>query len=267
HLALGSLKKMNTQAIAATLSSSLTRLVSLEFGHIEPDTVQTVCDMLKSIPNGQLRDVTLSSPRQSILQVLGEHHSRGLERLRLGDVRESEHGGYLPILAGCVRLRSLRVQTKCLSQAVYIDLRTIIGQPWVCLDLEELILPLRLVHPCRSARLIDQAQAEKEELAPGDYEPKQVEMVFMRRLGSLTRLRRLDLHNHRDRYNYQLHGDLGPPQDMLWRLPCGLHMLSGLNRLQDLHLGHRQFCMNLAEFEWIKTHWTSLERLVCYDLR
>ncbi|KAG0229585.1 hypothetical protein BGW42_001464 [Actinomortierella wolfii] len=267
HLALGSLKRLSVKAIADALCLSLSKLSSLEFGRIELDTVNVVCDILQTIPNGQLRSVTISNPRLNILGALGEHHSHGLERLCLYEMRESEQNGFVPIFARCTRLKSLSVQTKNLSQAVYIDIRSIIGQPWVCVDLEELAMPLRLVHPCRSSHLINQAQAEKEELAPGDYEPKQVEMVFMRRLGSLTKLRSLDLRNHRDRSNYQQYGDLGPPQDMLWRLRCGLIMLSGLGRLQDLHLGHRQFCMNTAEFEWMKEHWTGLKRLTCYDLK
>ncbi|KAF9970332.1 hypothetical protein BGZ73_006967 [Actinomortierella ambigua] len=162
------------------------------------------------------------------------------------------------ILTQCTSLRTLNVDLVKYDSGL-IDLRHLIGEPWKCTMLEELVLPITLDRRHQETSLEDIAADEKEGLAKTSEMTKwqKAEAVFMKRLGSLTRLRRF-VQKRPIWYKAK------PSPDISWQLTGGLGHLQHLDRLETLKLDFHEYVQGIPEFQWMKQHFKSMSTLVIW---
>ncbi|KAF9968907.1 hypothetical protein BGZ73_009052, partial [Actinomortierella ambigua] len=160
------------------------------------------------------------------------------------------------LLAQCPGLRTLKVDLYVYNHYL-IDIRDLIREAWKCTLLEELVLPISLDRWTIYASLKAVAADEKASLAKTSKmtEWQQAEAVFMKRLGSLTRLRRLELKS-------RIHPWSKPSSELSLQLTAGFSHLQHLNRLETLKLVFQEYPQGIHEFQWMKQHFKSLSTLV-----
>ncbi|KAG0252513.1 hypothetical protein DFQ27_008025 [Actinomortierella ambigua] len=187
------------------------------------------------------------------------------------------------ILASCPRLCELTITTK---SNMAIDIRHLIAKPWVCNEMHALELPVTLQHMTQDHRLFRHAVAEKHQAAAEaeaeakaatpppspssppsgenyQYRPsvpleewEKCQVVWMKRLGQLDRLRLLNL----DSYNSTR--DVDFEMAMTWTLNLGLKHLKNLTSLEDLILPKGPYFQGLPEWKFMKQHWPKLRSFV-----
>ncbi|KAF9157757.1 hypothetical protein DFQ26_008400 [Actinomortierella ambigua] len=239
--------------------------------------------LLRVLAYQQILTLALDNTSAGAFQAIAETHSHRLQHLVVSCHNVPET--LLIILAECVGLKTLRVVDGWVEPGLSkpplgvcitttrscdpIDLRALITRPWVCVDLEELEMPVALDR--HSADIVsdlvilptmttmemtpDGSDAGSSCTKPGVSEWQQVERLFMKRLAALTQLRRLILPN------WEWEG-VKTVADMSWRIPTGLKQLKNLKRLEVLDVSGRQYVQGIPEFRWMKANWTSLTKLV-----
>ncbi|KAF9978843.1 hypothetical protein BGZ73_000114 [Actinomortierella ambigua] len=246
------------ESALAMLRAHVYQLKSIELVCPVPDSTSPSF-ILKALSKNPLHTIKVQSPNHDILHIIGRVYSLKVEHIVLSGLSTQATQDIIKILGNCQALRTLRVE---MEGRKYVDVRALLGEPWVCQRLESLSMPLALIHRCRDDWLLSNARAEKAELDPECKlsEWLQTENVFMRRLGGLTQLRLLHLSSLN-------RGQAAKIASLSWRFEGGLHHLAGLTQLQVLHLGEGQLAQGRREVRWMRNHWRSLQRLVVHQLK
>ncbi|KAG0252795.1 hypothetical protein DFQ27_007854 [Actinomortierella ambigua] len=237
----------NAHSITDVLPSGVfSRLTSLSFHDSEAWP-----GLLAALPPHQLRNLSIYCIYMSKLLDILECQYMSLEHLDLSCSITCECS--MAIFTKCVALKTLKLN---IPEDQLDDLRFIIFQPWGCTLLEELEFPLMLSRSFTGSPLQKLAALMKTEVpAVTDgamldrlVDWGQAQDIFMERLGTLTRLRRLVL-SKTSAY-------------ISWRLDSGLSRLQNLDRLEVLHLGRQQYFQGVDELQWMKRNFPRLLKLV-----
>ncbi|KAF9970331.1 hypothetical protein BGZ73_006966 [Actinomortierella ambigua] len=214
--------------------------------------------ILEALRSQTVRNIRIEVLGDGTFLSIAQYHAHHVAHLYLTTLGP-EGSSLSVILAQCPGLRTLKVDLVWFGVGL-IDIRHLIGEPWKCTLLEELELPITLDRRCKEASLKNIAADEKEDLAKTSkmVEWQQAEAVFMKRLGSLTRLRRLNLHGRFDRKS--------KPSEMSWQLKTGLGHLQHLDRLETLILVFQKYFQGIPEFQWMKQHFKSLSTLKVHNM-
>ncbi|KAF9346619.1 hypothetical protein BGX34_003767, partial [Mortierella sp. NVP85] len=291
HVAFHSLESLQVNSIAGsqfsqatpTLRDTLSRLTDLHIQCLKGDPklqeshAPFLLVLLGAIPPHQLRKVRLNAMETKCIGLLIEQQHQSLESLNVVISRGHE-GALGDILATCRKLKSLDFEAE-----PKVDIRTLTDpqRPWVCTELEVFEGYFGLYPPppplasnanndAERSGLMDEETGEKGTISnpvtSDQVDP--VENLFMRRLGQLTKLRRLvqcwDSFGH----VFGDYPDYVEEETMAWALSSGLRHLVNLTNLQwieflDLNLPAG---IGIPELVFIKQHWPSLEGLSCYNM-
>lgn len=236
--------------LATMASHPLYSLCTLKLRYY--DGMPKIKSILAAFPPHQLHDVSLLGVEANDVQQLVECQHKSLMAIDIHSIRWWPYQEVLTLLASCPLLKTITVTTNSV-----VDIRYLISRPWICSNLEVFEIALGLDRASADLELLSHASVEKEEVAPGRDECEQAEMVFLKQLGQLTKLRDLTFnHCHQDSKE--------PAQSCLtWRLSRGLGSLAGLSQLERLQLGRGPFLPGIAEVEFMKAHWQNLWQLGC----
>ncbi|KAF9944632.1 hypothetical protein BGZ70_004476 [Mortierella alpina] len=213
-------------------------------------------DILFSVLSQQVREVEIEDPYPDMVVALYGRQSQTLERVRLSNVPNPI--GFVGFLVHCPKLKQVEVS---MSGQGYADLRYLIASPWVCLDLEVLdVKSLGLSKEISFSDLgaplpewiLELAADEKNEDAPGRPEWEQAQIVFMKRLGEMSKLRKLNI------------GDT--ESSLTWSLSTGFAYLAELSALEEFNLGARSKVDSIAELEFMKDCWPNLQKMISAEL-
>ncbi|KAK3827096.1 MAG: hypothetical protein JOS17DRAFT_791869 [Linnemannia elongata] len=213
-------------------------------------------DILFSVLPQQLREVEIEDPYPDMVVALYERQGQTLERIRLSNVPDPI--GFAGFLVLCPKLKQVEVS---MSGQGYADLRYLIASPWACLDLEVLdVKSLGLSKEVPSSDpgatlpewIFGLAADEKNEDAPGCPEWEQAQIVFMKRLGEMSKLRKLKI------------GDA--ESSLTWSLSTGFAYLAELSALEEADLGARSKVDSIAELEFMKDCWPNLQKMASAEL-
>ncbi|KAF9159790.1 hypothetical protein DFQ26_006176 [Actinomortierella ambigua] len=215
------------------------------------------------------------------------HSPLHLERLEINQV-DCRVINPMQILARCAALKSFIINP---DDSAPLDIRSVIEQPWACVHLEALHMPLMLrrkpidVYYDYGTELASEEDEDVEEEVEedegedveedGDVEEDEeddeeerfldeigapsrsslhAEMVFMVRLSTLTRLRWLRVRPwYPGRYDC-----------MMWGLDSGLGQHQYLTHLEELDIGYREHRQEEREIQWMRKNWPKLSKLVVY---
>ncbi|KAF9968906.1 hypothetical protein BGZ73_009051 [Actinomortierella ambigua] len=255
HLCFKFMRRGHHSAIGVLRPGLLPHLNSLSLNNDNNETdIPMIVEALRSqsVKNFNFRNLSRSG-----LLSFAQYHAQRVERLIL-TTPYTEDRSLAVVLTQFPSLRILKVST---VGGDHIDLRHLINEPWKCTLLEELELPIKLDRPYPVYYLERVAADANEDLAKTFEmtEWQQVEAVFMKRLGSLTRLRRLELKS-------SIKPLLEPSSGMSWQLTTGLGHLQQLGRLETLKLIFYEYVQGIPEFQWMKQHFKNLSTLVVYDI-
>ncbi|KAF9159791.1 hypothetical protein DFQ26_006177 [Actinomortierella ambigua] len=256
----------NGKAAEVLKPNLLPRLATLSISESPTFMVVRILQMLQ---HQSIIDLHLTNASFKALQAIGDYHGHRLKHFALETSCGSSPEFSRYIIMQCVALKSLKA-------TLPVELQLLTEQPWGCINLEVLELPLVFSRRCRvaspsttttttqSAALVMAASEAGNGLSHSlllrkKAEWQQVESLFLMRLAALTRLRRLVLTS----YKRSLHR---PGSDMSWRLVTGLGQLEDLTCLEELYLGRRRYVQGISEFQWMKKHWKSLSKLVVYAI-
>ncbi|KAF9970543.1 hypothetical protein BGZ73_006730 [Actinomortierella ambigua] len=217
-------------------SGQLSRLTTLISSKPVDNTV--LPSLLQAFPSPQLQNLSLSEPSVETMVALTTYHSQTLVQVTIDCSRL--HSPLL-IFTHCKALKTLKISVNSRKMT---DVRQLIKQPWACLQLEHLEMPLALKHLCKSIRAIEWSEAQ---------------VLFMEHLAALTRLRHVELWGP-----WQSPYEGG--RDMIWSLENGFELLQGLSRLQVLFLGYRETVLEMADLEWMKERFACLRKLFVYKI-
>ncbi|KAG0242782.1 hypothetical protein BGW41_003458 [Actinomortierella wolfii] len=208
--------------------------------------------IVHAVPPHQLTTIYLWFPKISTVRHLVQSQHQTLEDIKL-DIDRGEGSSLGDILFGCSRLKRLYFTV----EQGGVEIRSVIGQPWVCTQLEKLEVAFVLDNECTDTNLLEIASAEKEYLAPGRKECEQAMIVFMARFGQLKQLRYIDFHpGHYIFYS--------PPTPLPWSMSNGLDRLAEFSRLETIRLCKKyELPFGIPELQFIKQHWTSLKVVRC----
>ncbi|KAG0237600.1 hypothetical protein BGW42_000427 [Actinomortierella wolfii] len=268
---------------------NLTSLM-LGSGHYNPGLHRAV---LEALPPHQIKNLHLQDIDADDIQLLVRRQHQSLEDMHLDlnyhtlansppDHHIGQYASILDILSSCARLRELTIEP---GGNRVVDIRHLIAKPWVCTKMEALEIPLALSRSAINNVLSQLSDDEKKEAAirqiaqDNDHnqpleeegeeggqdvgevdvqeqrqEWEQCEVVFMKRLGELHKLRELNLQGI---YN-PLAGVAPSFESMTWTLANGLGYLKNLKSLEYLDLGTGPYYQGVQEFEWMKQHWPNL---------
>ncbi|KAF9975259.1 hypothetical protein BGZ73_001150 [Actinomortierella ambigua] len=251
HLSLHGPNQIEKAALSLLQSGYLTCLTSLKLGRREGMTAGY--ELLKAIPPHQLRELIFTSPVPHFtFEAIAKLQSRNLEHLELIFHEESTHD-MMALFSKCSALRSLRVME---NRGSIVDIRDVLHEPWACLLLEDLKVPFRLPNS------VDNTEHEMQNTGLDDSKPEilewqQIEIRFMKQLGALTRLRRLDMSNDSWYCPFSTN-------EITWCLDVGLEYLVNLSQLEVLDMSNRIYIQGIPEFQWMKEHLKSLSKLVIH---
>ncbi|KAF9164727.1 hypothetical protein DFQ26_001120 [Actinomortierella ambigua] len=246
----------NAHSITDVLPSGVfSRLTSLSFQCAGSEAWP---GLLAVLPPHQLRNLSINCINLPMVLNILECQCMSLEHLDLSCSITCEC--YMAIFTKCVALKTLKLN---MPEDQLDDLRFIIFQPWGCTLLEELELPLMLSRSFTGFQLQKLAALMKTEVpAVTDgamldrlVDWGQAQDIFMERLGTLTRLRRLVLSG-------QSRVASKTAAYISWRLDSGLSRLQNLDRLEVLHLGRQQYFQGVDELQWMKRNFPRLLKLV-----
>ncbi|KAF9976505.1 hypothetical protein BGZ73_008445 [Actinomortierella ambigua] len=168
--------------------------------------------LVQALPRHQLCNIDASPLEASEIRKLVELHHESIEHVRLHIAPDAQEA-IVDFLTQCRRLKTLVVTTTDFA----IDVHNLIGRnPWVCLELEVLHLPIGMPQSCRGRPMTWSTSTEEDEvelsrpskspLVPILLESssahsccrhqqdwKQTQIAFTRNLGHLRKLRGLDL--------------------------------------------------------------------------
>ncbi|KAF9974397.1 hypothetical protein BGZ73_002195 [Actinomortierella ambigua] len=275
YLDLGGLQGVSNSTLQLLLQPDLlSRLVSLAFHRdSEPQAIKQVLRALSRPP--WIRHLRITDPTPATLALIAEHHGKHLEHLVLDEV-DCSLCSPMTLLTQCSALKTFKFIS---DNFLPLELRTVVGSPWGCLQLEELDMSATLQHEALVVPLAWQATAMVGQQAGTEAQPRRLvlgddvglpppppmplhrklaEMAFMERLGSLKQLRRLRLR--------AWPSDYAKSDVMTWELTSGLDQLQHLTRLEVLEIGNRPYRQGVNEILWMRAHWTSLLKLVVYRL-
>ncbi|KAG0050809.1 hypothetical protein BGZ90_006942 [Linnemannia elongata] len=213
-------------------------------------------DILFSVPPQQLKEVEIEDPYPDMVAALYELHSETLERVRFSHVPNPV--GFTGFLLRCPKIKQLEVSV---GGQEYADIRYLIASPWACLDLEVLeVKSLGLSKEVPSSDveaplpewILELAADEKNEYAPGCPEWEQAQIVFMKRLGEMSKLRKLKM------------GDA--KSSLTWSLSTGFAYLAELWALEEVDFGAQSKVDSIAELEFMKDCWPNLQKMVSAEL-
>ncbi|KAG0224715.1 hypothetical protein BGW42_004934 [Actinomortierella wolfii] len=271
------------QLLADHRLSCLTSLTLRRFEQME-----TQVAILKAIPSHQLRELALfpvvdapdidnhdseshedgGNGDDDVVRVLISRQHQSLEHLYLV-LKDTRPSTLRDIFLTCGHLKRLNLK---MQHAV--DIRHLIDQPWAFTELEE--LTMKVAQDRRrpnssgssnrqvSTMSIDIAAIEQElgedamtqSTTPSRKEWERVEAIFMRRLGTLTRLQVLDLKGSRQ-----------AGSNITFSLANGLGHLATLEQLQEMVISDRGRHQDIAELQFMKEHWPRLKKLTFYATR
>ncbi|KAF9970246.1 hypothetical protein BGZ73_007080, partial [Actinomortierella ambigua] len=217
---------------------------------------------------------------EDLVRLLARRQHQSLEYLNLS-MQTTHPEAMLDILALCSRLKGLVIKMR-----EPVDIRYLIGRPWVCTELEELVMNVTLDRrPFCSRRNSSSSSSEggscplvsfnitaieNEAFENADQqrgasmasticarkEWERVETVFMRRIGTLTHLRRLILKTLPR-----------TASGLTFTLANGLGHLAGLTRLDELVICDRNFLQDEAGLQFMKDHWPRIRVITFYSIR
>ncbi|KAG0233340.1 hypothetical protein BGW41_001502 [Actinomortierella wolfii] len=268
HLQFHRLMTPTSAAVARALLRKRVRCLSSIDVSLERNSSVTHT-VLKALSRNPIQSMTVHTPLYSTYQAIGQLYGQRLKHIFL-HLDSTSVEGLVHIFNQCQSLKTLEATMN--HQIWYIDLRYVIGLPWVCHQLESLTIPFSLLRRCSNDSLLQVARAEKAELGPANKMPEwlRAENIFMKRLAGLSKLRRLHLNttggqipvygrNHRKCM-------AKVRSDMSWCLEGGLEQLVGLVNLESLCLGYQRYLQGEEELSWMKTNWPNLLKLVVYQL-
>ncbi|KAG0209057.1 hypothetical protein BGX28_000157 [Mortierella sp. GBA30] len=214
-------------------------------------------DIMLSVPLQQLREVEIEDTYTDLIIALFERQAQTLERIRFSRVcNPIDFAGYL---IHCPQLK--QVEVSMTGGQTYADIRYLIASPWACLDLEVLIiesLGLSKEGPPSYPRapppewILELTAEEKNEYAPGRPEWEQAQIVFMKRLGEMSKLRKFKIGDHES--------------SLTWSLSTGFAYLAELSSLEEFDLGAGSKVDSIAELEFMKDCWPNLQKMVSAEL-
>ncbi|KAG0263873.1 hypothetical protein DFQ27_001594 [Actinomortierella ambigua] len=201
---------------------------------------------LKAFPRHQIRHVGLMNPTPMALQALVECQHQSLEVLLVNNPQDPTSLAMVP--ERCAQLKELVVVTPHL-----MDARCLIDRPWVCQQLETLLLPVGISKPNSTPR--GPSEGGKE----GSLTAEQVNELFFKQLGQLTRLRVLGLTRAEadtdDDDDDILSSELSP---LMWHVASGLRHLATLASLEEVHLGLGIWELTEKDLQVMKECWPRL---------
>ncbi|KAK3821720.1 MAG: hypothetical protein J3Q66DRAFT_155612, partial [Benniella sp.] len=291
HVAFHSLESLQVVSIDGsqfsqvppTLRDTLSRLTELHINSVRKDPDQRESHapfflaLLGAIPPHQLRKVRLNAMETECIDLLIEQQHQSLESLNVF-VSNGHEEALGDILATCRKLKSLNFGAEPKA-----DIRTLVDpqRPWVCTELEVFEGYFGLYPPppplasnanndAGRSEQMDEETDEKGTISDPvtSSEVNPVEDLFMRRLGQLTKLRRLVQSWDSLGHLFGDYPDYTERETMAWALSSGLRHLVNLADLQwiefsDLNLPAG---IGIPELVFIKQHWPSLKGLSCYKL-
>ncbi|KAF9967815.1 hypothetical protein BGZ73_000351, partial [Actinomortierella ambigua] len=138
----------------------------------------------------------------------------------------------------------------------------LIERPWICTRLEQLNMALRVdrrddVDWRRQILATEYPAGLPLDETKADWE--QAQTMFMMRLGTLTRLKRLELWE-------VLPISDQPYRGLTCRLDAGLSQLHALHHLEVLSMGYLWAGIGIAELDWMKRHFVRLWKLDTYKI-
>ncbi|KAG0006720.1 hypothetical protein BGZ80_005164, partial [Entomortierella chlamydospora] len=148
----------------------------------------------------------------------------------------------LHLLRSCTNMRIIETFTSGLASRDFgrFTAKGLLKEPWVCLGLETLSIPIIQVHN------IDIAESPDEKY---DYQ-----MALYSQISQLTRLSRLNL-------GFRCKVKIDHDTSLLFSLKSGLDTLAGLKSMRVLDLHHTTIKLYREELEWMCDNWPLLERV------
>ncbi|KAF9159392.1 hypothetical protein DFQ26_006583 [Actinomortierella ambigua] len=206
------------------------------------DSVET---FLKAFPRHQIRHAGLINPTPRALQALVECQHQSLEVLLVNNPQDLTSLAMAP--ERCAQLKEWVVMTPYL-----MDVRYLIDRPWVCQHLETLLLPVGISEPTNST-----PRGPSEGGKEGSLTAEQVNELFFKQLGQLTRLRVLDLTRPEADTDDDdiLSSELSP---LMWYVASGLRHLGTLVHLEEVHLGLGIWELTEKDMQVMKECWPRL---------
>ncbi|KAG0252510.1 hypothetical protein DFQ27_008022 [Actinomortierella ambigua] len=246
-----------------------------------PDRVTDV--ILRLAPLHQLRELFSAEPTN--IPLLVERQHRSLEKVRTEFAQFEATPSIANMLSTCPRLKELHAQPCRDTFGYFIDIRLFLASPWVCTELESLIVTADLRDFSDQYPIDDYAESEKaaeEELVLQERRMNNscndmnncdddddvsdwmlVQRVFLKRLGQLKHLRVLRLLSNPDDDSL-LGRSLG---HMEWSLENGLRHLEDMPSLEVLSLGSMfSLELDVVTLQFMKQHWPNLRLVEHYDL-
>ncbi|KAF9978324.1 hypothetical protein BGZ73_002915 [Actinomortierella ambigua] len=152
-------------------------------------------ELLEAIPAQQLRSVEIESPNEQTLSVLFERQSQSLENIRFVGFLDLS---WIPqMFFRCPRLKKLYVKEFIPSD--HLEIRFLVDQPWVCMDLEECCIPLGVSrYPniwTESSPVLTKAMKDNEKESQPKEEWQVMEGLFIEKLRQLKKLREAKFEN------------------------------------------------------------------------
>ncbi|KAF9974406.1 hypothetical protein BGZ73_002204 [Actinomortierella ambigua] len=275
--------------------------LTLNIDHVDESWM---LEVLEALPMHQLQYVDLCGATARDIKELVERQHKSLKDMHLRGLHYAEeedqdghddiqgsvnHSGahnlgsaVCNILASCSQLRTLIILAGMLEE---FDIRHLIAQPWVCMALRTLEIPVVLAHKCSDPRLLRHAEAEKRQAAWQGRLPRQLppllqsdeaqydvqlsqsaeeleewdqcEVVWMKYLGQLNQLRVLKLR----RALGTISDKLAEPIYLTWTMSLGLGYLKNLTLLEHLRLPPHSVLQDECEWMFMKQHWPKLRML------
>ncbi|KAG0259806.1 hypothetical protein DFQ27_003890 [Actinomortierella ambigua] len=209
--------------------------------------------VIQSFPPQQLREAYLYLFSKTDIHLMVKQQHETLETITCHSFSDRTGLAIARILHDCKRLRKLTFNAGRLNS--FVDIRRSLAQPWRCPLLEEMDVPFELDTRCTDPYTLQMGSAEKRAVAPGQDEKEQAEILFMKRLGAQSHLKRLRLYSGFDRDRKRTY--------MQWSLATGVEHLAGLSRLERLDFDHQVLPLGVTELQFLKGHWVSLKELQC----
>ncbi|KAG0263877.1 hypothetical protein DFQ27_001598 [Actinomortierella ambigua] len=181
--------------------SSFKRLTELRLGLLHNHV-----DLLATIPSGQLRVLDICLTDLTCLEGLLNRQAQSLEWLQL--CVNAPLGPVSAILYQCVRLRELTVvdMRRC-SWTRFVDYRDLFDKPWVCQDIEVLVLPVGIERYREWSSKVPPALAaaiEEDRKGPCRSRSAVAEALFQERVSELKKLRHSDFSRPRSSFKWSI---------------------------------------------------------------